>query len=71
MPGRGYDVFINRIKWSVCAEWKITDRHTLCFYGLFDYDINRKYFVTADNTVSYDLDEDFLPAIGIRFKHLF
>ena len=71
VPGDGFDVYLNRIKSSVCVEWKITRQHTLCLYGLFDYDINRKYYVAASDAVSYDIEEDFLPSIGVRFKYLF
>lgn len=65
------DIYLDKIKSCVCAEYKCTDQVTLCLYGLWDYERDREWDITDMGELWAGLDTESTPALGVRVKYLF
>ena len=70
----GYnDVYINRIRGSLGAEWKITKRHALDFFLLTDYNYDKDIDTDAAGTIlrSLTYDQSIKVSLGVGYKFSF
>ena len=70
----GYnDAYINRIRGSLGAEWKITKRHALDFFLLTDYNYDKDIDTDAAGTIlrSLTYDQSIKVNLGVGYKFSF
>lgn len=70
----GYnDVYINRIRGSLGAEWKLSKQHALDFFLLTDYNYDKNIDTNAEGTKlkSLTYDQGFRVSLGLGYKFSF